>query len=69
MERAATYAPFPREFPTPRSSPVWRSHKLQYALTGGYYTPSSSASQQQTTTSSDNRDQGFVQVPDNGDEP
>ena len=31
MERALDYAPFPKEFPTPKSSPVWITHKLQYA--------------------------------------
>jgi penicillin-binding protein 1A len=69
MERAADYAPFPKEFPTPKSSPVWRSPTLQYAMTGGYYSPSSSAATSQTTTSSGNDSDGFVQVPDSGDEP
>jgi penicillin-binding protein 1A len=65
MERAASLAPFPKEFPTPKTSPVWITHKLQYALTGGYYTPSySGSSSAQTTTSSgtDSAD-GFSQVP------
>jgi penicillin-binding protein 1A len=68
MERAVKYAPFPNEFPTPRTSPVWRSRTLQYAMTGGYYSPSSSSSQPQTPTSDDSSD-GFVQVPESGNEP
>jgi penicillin-binding protein 1A len=67
MERAANLAPFPKEFPTPKTSPVWITHKLQYALTGGYYSPSSSGSYSsggQTTTSSGNDSaDGFSQVP------
>src|SRR5512132_3570857 len=67
MERAANLAPFPKEFPTPKTSPIWITHKLQYALTGGYYSSSSSgsySSPEQTTTSSgnDNAD-GFSQLP------
>jgi penicillin-binding protein 1A len=70
MKRAVYYAPFPKEFPTPKTSPVWRSRTLQYAMTGGYYDPdwSSSAPQTTTTTSDDSAD-GFTQVPDSGDEP
>ncbi len=67
MERAADYAPFPKEFPTAKSSPVWQSHTLQYAMTGGYYSPSSSAAQP-TTTTPGNAD-GFVQIPDSGNQP
>jgi penicillin-binding protein 1A len=66
MERAVSYAPFPKEFPTPKTSPVWRSRTLQYAMTGGYYSPSSSgssSSQPQETPSEESSD-GFVQVPD-----
>jgi len=69
MERAIHYAPFPREFPSPKSAPVWRSHTLQYAMTGGYYSPSSSSSAPQTTTSSGNNSDGFVQVPEHGGPP
>jgi penicillin-binding protein 1A len=70
MERAADYAPFPKEFPSPKSSPVWRSHTLQYAMTGGTYSSSSgSSAPAPTTTSSGNDSDGFVQVPDSGDEP
>jgi len=68
MERAVNYAPFPNEFPTPRTSPVWRSHTLQYAMTGGYYSPNT-GSTTTTTTSSDESSDGFVQVPDSGEEP
>ena len=67
MERAANLARFPKEFPTPKTSPVWITHKLQYALTGGYYSPSSSdsySSTGQTTTSSGNDSaDGFSQIP------
>jgi penicillin-binding protein 1A len=67
MERAANLAPFPKEFHTPKTSPVWITHKLQYALTGGYYSSSSSGSYSsggQTTTSSGNDSaDGFSQVP------
>jgi penicillin-binding protein 1A len=66
MERAANYAPFPKEFASPKTSPVWITHKLQYAMTGGYYSPSysSGSSPTQTTTSSGNdTGDGFSQVP------
>jgi penicillin-binding protein 1A len=68
MEPALKYAPNPTAFPVPRSSPVWTSHTLQYAMSGGYSTSSSSGSysaptQQSTTPSSDDGNQGFVQVP------
>ncbi|HEY8727797.1 MAG TPA: transglycosylase domain-containing protein [Gaiellaceae bacterium] len=64
MERAANYAPFPKEFPAPKSSPVWITHKLQYAMSGSYYSASSSAPAQPTTTSSgNNAADGFSQVP------
>jgi penicillin-binding protein 1A len=71
MERAADYAPFPKEFPTPKSSPVWITHKLQYALTGGYYSPSysGSAPAQTTTDSGNGGANGFSQVPDPGTPP
>jgi len=42
MERAVDYAPFPTEFPTPKSSPEWKYHHLQYALSGATYSSSSS---------------------------
>jgi penicillin-binding protein 1A len=67
MERAITYAPFPKAFPSPKTSPVWITHKLQYAMTGGYYSSSSSggsSSPAPTTTSSGNDSaDGFSQVP------
>ena len=73
MERAVTYAPFPTEFPVAHSEPVWHSRTLQYAMSGGYYSSSSSsgsysAPQQQEPSSNDNN-QGFVQVPGNGNQP
>jgi hypothetical protein len=76
MEKAVPYAPFPKEFPAPKTAPVWRSHTLQYAMSGGYYSSSSSGysssggtTQQPEESSSSGSDQGFVQVPENGDEP
>jgi penicillin-binding protein 1A len=66
MERAITYAPFPKEFSSPKTEPVWITHKLQYAMSGGYYSSSysSGSSPAQTTTSSGNDTaDGFSQVP------
>ena len=69
MEPAVKYAPFPKEFPVATHSPVWTSHTLQYAMSGGYSTTSSSGTytppSSQTTTQNDGN-QGFVQVPNNG---
>ncbi|MFL5966728.1 MAG: transglycosylase domain-containing protein, partial [Gaiellaceae bacterium] len=42
MERAAPYAPNPKEFPVAKDPPIWTSHHLQYAMSGGYSTSSSS---------------------------
>jgi len=71
MEPAQKYAPFPKEFPVATHAPVWTSHTLQYAMSGGYSTSSSggsySAPTQDTTPTQDDGNQGFVQVPDNGD--
>jgi penicillin-binding protein 1A len=70
MEPAVKYAPFPKEFPVATHAPVWTSHTLQYAMSGGYsstsgsggtYTPS-----QQTPQQQNDGNQGFVQVPGNG---
>jgi len=71
MERAAGFAPFPKEFPVPKTSPVWVTHKLQYALSGGYYSPSysSSAPAQTTTDSGNGGPDGFSQVPAPGTPP
>jgi penicillin-binding protein 1A len=71
MERAIAYAPFPTTFPVARSEPVWTSHQLQYAMSGGYYSSSGSSTgpAQSTTPSSNDHNQGFVQVPDNGNQP
>jgi penicillin-binding protein 1A len=71
MEQAVKYAPFPKEFPVAKSPPVWQSHTLQYAMTGGYYSSSYSggtATPQETTQGNDGN-QGFVQVPGEGDQP
>jgi penicillin-binding protein 1A len=69
MRRAVYYAPFPKEFPTPKTQPVWRSRTLQYAMEGGYYEPTYSgggSSEPEPTAPSDegSDDDGFVQVPD-----
>jgi penicillin-binding protein 1A len=71
MERAIKYAPFPKAFPAPKTSPVWITHKLQYALSGGYYTSSSSGYTPATTTTSSGNGgaDGFSQVPDSGKTP
>jgi penicillin-binding protein 1A len=69
MQPAQQYAPSPRAFPVARTAPVWRTHTLQYAMSGGYYSGSSSggySSPQATPTTPDNGNQGFVQVPGNG---
>src|SRR5256885_2680543 len=69
MERAFDYAPFPKEFPVAKSQPVWQSHTLQYAMTGGYYSPSSGSYRSTTTTKSGPSADGFTQVPENGTQP
>jgi penicillin-binding protein 1A len=74
MQRASYYARFPTEFPTPKHQPVWISHNLQYAMSGGYYSSSSSGSgsytpPSQTTTSPGNSPDGFSKVPGNGSQP
>jgi penicillin-binding protein 1A len=68
MEPAVKYAPFPTEFPVAIHAPVWTSHTLQYAMSGGYYSQSSGSysSPQQTTPDQNGSNQGFVQVPGNG---
>jgi penicillin-binding protein 1A len=71
MEPAQKYAPFPKAFPVATHAPVWTSHTLQYAMSGGYYSSSGSsgsysAPTQNTTPTQDNGNQGFVQVPGNG---
>src|SRR5207249_2710658 len=43
MEKASDYAPFPKDFPVARSSPVWVSHHLQYAMSGAYSTSTSTS--------------------------
>jgi penicillin-binding protein 1A len=68
MQRAIYFAPFPKEYPEPRSSPVWKSHTLQYAMSGGYYEPRYEAPAEETPAEEGSSD-GFVQVPDSGEEP
>jgi penicillin-binding protein 1A len=71
MEQAVKYAPFPKEFPVAKSPPVWQSHTLQYAMTGGYYSSgySGGTATPQETTQENDGNQGFVQVPGEGDQP
>ena len=69
MERAVDYAPFPKAFPVAKSQPVWQSHTLQYAMTGGYYSPGSGSYRSTTTTKSGPSADGFTQVPENGTQP
>jgi penicillin-binding protein 1A len=72
MEQAVRYSPGPKVFPVPKTEPVWRSHTLQYAMSGGYYSPSYSSSGQSTQETPEpdsGGDQGFVQVPGNDDQP
>jgi penicillin-binding protein 1A len=72
MERASYYARFPKDFPKPKHQPVWISHDLQYAMSGGYYSSSSgsgSYTPPQTTTSAGNNPDGFARVPGNGSTP
>ena len=64
MEKAITYAPFPKEFPSPKTSPVWVTHKLQYAMSGSYSAPSAYSAQTTTTNSGNDAADGFSQVPD-----
>jgi penicillin-binding protein 1A len=68
MEPAVKYAPFPTAFPVATHAPVWISHTLQYAMSGGYSTSSSGGYSAPTDTApaQNNDNQGFVQVPDNG---
>jgi len=69
MERASYYAPFPKEFPTPKSSPIWITRELQYAMTGGTYTPTGTAQAPTTTSSGSGKSDGFSQVPGDGTQP
>ena len=73
MEQAVRNSPGPKEFPVARTAPIWRTHTLQYAMSGGYYSSSSSSgyssSPTQTTPSQNGNNQGFVQVPGNGQQP
>ena len=68
MEPAQKYAPFPKDFPVATHEPVWSTHTLQYAMSGGYSSSSGSysAPAQQTTPTQTDGNQGFVQVPGNG---
>jgi penicillin-binding protein 1A len=57
MERAVSYARHPTDFPPELTSPVWTSHTLQYAMSGGFapsttgsYTPTTSATPAPSTS-------------------
>jgi penicillin-binding protein 1A len=74
MEKASYYAQRPKAFPVAKSSPVWLSHTLQYAMSGGYYSSPSSSysytpSQQTPSSGNDNSNNGFSQVPGNDKKP
>lgn len=73
MEKAVEFAPGPKSFPVAKTEPVWKTHTLQYAMSGGYYSGSSGgyyAPSQETTPSQDDGDQGgFVQVPGGDEQP
>ena len=67
MERASFFARFPKDFPRAKHQPVWISHNLQYAMSGGYSSSSGSGSYtpppQTTTHAATNNPDGFSQVP------
>jgi penicillin-binding protein 1A len=67
MERASFFARFPKDFPRAKHQPVWISHNLQYAMSGGYSSSSGSGSYtpppQTTTHAATNSPDGFSQVP------
>jgi penicillin-binding protein 1A len=44
MQRAVEYAPYPTEFPTPTTAPVWRSPSLKWAMSSGSSSYNSSSS-------------------------
>jgi len=60
MERAIDYAPFPKDFPVARLSPVWTPHDLQYAMSGAYSTSGVSPT---TTAKTNTGGDGFQQAP------
>jgi len=60
MERAVDYAPFPKDFPVARSSPVWVTHDLQYAMSGALPTSGVSPT---TTEKTNNGGDGFQVAP------
>jgi penicillin-binding protein 1A len=61
MERAVDYAPFPKDFPVARSSPVWTPHDLQYAMSGAYSTSGVSPT---TTSKANTGGDGFQKAPE-----
>jgi penicillin-binding protein 1A len=63
MERAADYAPFPKEFPTPINSPIWRTHHLQYAMSGATSSSSSSGGSYTPPAATTTPTQTFVATP------
>jgi penicillin-binding protein 1A len=70
MRRAHYFAPFPNEFPEPKTEPIWRSRTLQYAMEGTYYeqpTYSGPSSEPQQEAPAEDSGDGFVQVPESDD--
>ncbi|HXY84880.1 MAG TPA: transglycosylase domain-containing protein [Gaiellaceae bacterium] len=63
MERAIDYAPRPTAFPVPRTSPVWTTHDLQYAMSGAYSTGPSYTPSPTTTTTPTTTGDGYQQTP------
>jgi penicillin-binding protein 1A len=63
MEKASDYAPFPKDFPVARSSPVWVSHHLQYAMSGAYSTSSGGGVSPAATSTTGSGGDGFQQAP------
>jgi penicillin-binding protein 1A len=63
MEKASDYAPFPKDFPVARSSPVWVSHHLQYAMSGAYSTSSGGGVSPAATSTASSGGDGFQQAP------
>jgi penicillin-binding protein 1A len=65
MERALDYAPFPTAFPVAQTPPVWISHTLRYAMSGGYSTSSSGGSYYYppSTTTPSTPGGGYTQTP------
>jgi penicillin-binding protein 1A len=62
-ERAVDYAPFPTEFPVAQTPPVWISHTLRYAMSGGYSTSSSGGNYYSSPSTTTPSTGGYTQTP------